>query len=232
MALKEDLTKEVREIFHSNWDEQKTASVPNPVDLRLGNHAKDLELATVLYADLDGSTNMVDSHTWYFSAEVYKTYLRCAAKLISNEGGVITAYDGDRIMAVFSGDRMRTRAVMAAMKIHHAVLTIINPELKAFYTDSDFAVKHVIGVDTSQLRAARIGVRGDNDLVWIGRAANHAAKLTNLSGGPIWITKSVYDLMHDSVKIHDKTGVNMWERRLWTSMNDAEIYRTSISYFI
>ncbi len=30
---------------------------------------------------------------------LYKAYLHCAAKIISNEGGEITAYDGDRIMA-------------------------------------------------------------------------------------------------------------------------------------
>lgn len=232
MALNEDLTKEVHEIFTTRWDVQTTAGVPDPEDLRLGNHAKDLETATILYADLNGSTNMVDSKIWEFSAEVYKTYLRCAARIIADQDGVVTAYDGDRVMAVFTGEYKNTRAVRAAMKINQAVKTIINPELKAYYTNTDFELKHVIGIDTSQLRAARIGVRGYNDLVWIGRAANHAAKLTNLSGGAIWITKAVYDVMNDEVKIHNKTGVNMWEKFKWSQMGDVEVYASTYCYVI
>jgi len=232
MGLKEDITKEVHDAFVSKWDVQTTAGVPDPADLRLGNHAKDLETATVLYADLDGSTSMVDSHSWSFSAEVYKTYLRCAARVIGSEDGVITAYDGDRVMAIFTGDMKNTRAVRSAMKIHHAVKTIINPEMKAVYKTTDFTVKHVVGVDTSQLRTARIGVRGYNDLVWIGRAANYAAKLTSLSEMPLWITKAVYDTMADDVKIHNQTKANMWTKKLWTTMNKIEIYCSDTSYVI
>ncbi|WP_343733537.1 adenylate/guanylate cyclase domain-containing protein [Acidovorax sp.] len=232
MALKDDLISEVRETFRTMWVEQTTAAVPDPQDLRLGNHAKNLEKATVLYADLAGSTNMVDERTWQLSAEVYKTYLRCAARIIAHEGGVVTAYDGDRVMAVFTGDTKNTSAVKAAMKIHHAVNTIINPELKAIYTSTDLTVKHVVGIDTSQLRAARIGVRGYNDLVWIGRAANYAAKLTNLSEKPLWITKAVYDVIADEVKIHNATKVDMWSKRLWTSMNKMEIYCSETGFVI
>lgn len=159
MSLKDDLISEVKIIFSGVWEIQKTQIIPDPADLRLNNHAKDLEEATVLYADLNGSTNMVDNYKWEFAAEIYKAYLRCAARLIKAEGGEITAYDGDRIMAIFVGDRKNTNAVRAAMKIHNAVKTIINPELKSFYKTTNFVVDHVIGVDTSSLKAARIGVR-------------------------------------------------------------------------
>lgn len=135
-------------------------------------------------------------------------------------------------MAIFSGEMKNTRAVRAAMKIHHAVKTIINPELKAFYTTSDFVVQHVVGVDTSQLRAARIGVRGYNDLVWIGRAANYAAKLTSLSEKPLWVTKDVYENMADVVKIHNQNKTNMWTQRQWTPMNNMQIYCSSFSHAI
>lgn len=229
MALKEDLESEVAQIFKEQWMVEKTSNVPDPENLRLSNHAKDLETATILYADLDGSTNMVDKYSWQFSAEVYKTYLRCAARIIAAENGVVTAYDGDRIMAVFTGDSKNTSAVRAAMKINHAVINVIRPALKAQYPDRDFTLNHVVGVDTSQLRAARIGVRGYNDLVWVGRAANHAAKLTNLSGKPLWITKAVYDVMNKDVKF-SKDGRDMWEKRTWKSMNDMEIYCSTWMY--
>jgi class 3 adenylate cyclase len=92
----------------------------------------------------------------------------------------------------------------------------------AHYPGTNFNLKHVVGVDTSQLRTARIGVRGDNDLVWIGRAANYAAKLTTLSDKPIWITKSVFDAMHDDVKYSNGTAI--WEARKWKAMNDLPVY--------
>lgn len=232
MSLATDLKAEVDAIFASQWEEQKAQVFPDASSLRLDNHAKDLEKATVLYADLNGSTSMVDQKSWSFSAEVYKAYLRCAARIITSENGNITAYDGDRIMAVFVGEMMNTRAVRAGMKIHNALQTIVNPSLKSVYKSTDFVVEHVIGIDTSQLRAARIGVRGYNDLVWIGRAANYAAKLTSLPGRPIWITGSVYNVMHDDVKIHNKTKTNMWEARLWTSMKNLPIYCTDFGYVV
>jgi len=229
MALKEDLESEVKQIFKEQWTVQTTTGVPDPEDLRLSNHAKDLEAATVLYADLDGSTNMVDNFKWEFCAEVYKAYLRCAARIIAVEGGVVTAYDGDRIMAVFTGDSKNTSAVRAAMKINYAVAKIIRPALAAQYSNTNFTLNHVVGVDTSRLRAARIGVRGYNDLVWIGRAANYAAKLTNLSEKPLWITKAVYDVIQKDVKF-SSDGRDMWDKRSWTSTNNMEIYCSTWMY--
>lgn len=226
MALKADLESQVSDTFRLQWDVQDTDNVPAPADLRLNaNHAKDLDAATVLYADLDGSTSMVDAEPWQFSAEVYKTFLRCAGQIIRSEGGTITSYDGDRVMAVFTGDSKNTSAVRTAMKINFAVLNIIQPALDEQYPGSGFTVSHVVGIDTSQMRAARIGVHGDNDIVWVGRAANHAAKLTTLSGAKTWITKAVFDNMNDTVKISN--GTSMWDARTWTTMNNQRIYRST-----
>ena len=66
--------------------------------------------------------------------------------------------------------------------INYAVRTIINPLLKKQYPDTTYQLKHVIGIDTGELFIARIRVRSDNDLVWIGQAANYAAKLCSLIG--------------------------------------------------
>lgn len=226
MGLRDSLAADVKATFSTNWDVQATTSVPDPENLRLNsNHAKDLEMATILYADLDGSTNMVDAHEWQFSAEVYKTYLRCASEIIKSENGVITAYDGDRVMAVFTGNTKNTSAVRCALKINYAVLEIINPALKAQYPSKSFTLEHVVGIDTSQMRTARIGVRGDNDLVWIGRAANYAAKLTALPGKAIWITKAVYDRLKDEVKYSN--GKNIWAAHTWTKMNNMYIYSST-----
>jgi class 3 adenylate cyclase len=98
MALKEDLQADVKKIFADSWTTRNGTTVPDPSTVQLGNDAVNLD-ATILYADLDGSTNLVDTETATFAARIYKAYLKVAAKIIRAEGGVITAYDGDRIMA-------------------------------------------------------------------------------------------------------------------------------------
>jgi class 3 adenylate cyclase len=226
MTLKDDLFAASKKIFTDRWTTTDKRVVPSPSDLGLGNDAGRFEEMTVLYADMDGSTQMVDSYSWSFSAEVYKAYLHCAAKIVKSQGGVITAYDGDRIMAVFTGDSKNSNAVRAAIKINAAVEQVVNPALRSVYTNTSFQVKHSIGIDVSEIHVTRIGVRGegDNDLVWVGRAANHAAKLTTLAGPgyPLWISGDVYSRMNASLQ------TSAWEARRWTAMNNASVYRSNV----
>jgi class 3 adenylate cyclase len=225
MGLKEDIETEVKRIFREQWYTRDGVVVPESENLGLGNEAVKLE-GTILYADISGSTRMVDAHKDHFSGEVYKTFLYCTAKLIREEGGAITAYDGDRIMAVFIGSSKNTSAVRCGLKINQAVREIINPALRAQYQNSQFVLKHVVGIDTSALWVARTGIRGANDLVWVGRAANYAAKLTELDAEyPTWITGTIYDNMHNSVKFTDER--QMWEAMIWKTMNDMSIYRSN-----
>jgi class 3 adenylate cyclase len=214
MGLRDDLVTHVTQVFSSRWQEDNAISVPAPESLALdANHAKTLQSATVLYADLDSSTAMVDTQHWTLSAEVYQTFLRCAARLIRYQGGTVTSYDGDRVMGVFVGEGKNTRAVKCALNIHFAVYEIIRPAFRAQYPQDSFVIKHVVGIDSSPLRAVRIGVRGDNDITWVGSAANWAAKLTGLSGGPTWISESIFQRMNDSVKL--SKGVSMWTSHPW-----------------
>src|SRR5258708_33550968 len=118
MAFKTDLENEVKEILESKWTERDGQVVPDPEDLQLGNDAVKLQ-ATVLYADMADSTDLVDGHEPYFAAEIYKVYLRGATRIIKHEQGTITAYDGDRVMAVFLGNSKNTSAVRSAQMINY-----------------------------------------------------------------------------------------------------------------
>ena len=93
MGLKDDLQSEVRTIFKSLWQEREGTVVPSEDSVKLANAAVKMK-ATVLYADLADSTKLVDGYKPHFAAEIYKTFLHCAAKIIKSEGGEITAYDG------------------------------------------------------------------------------------------------------------------------------------------
>ena len=226
MALKEDLDKEVAAIFKAAWDTRDGTVVPADESLRLGNDAVELD-AAVLYADLADSTQLVDGHIAGFAAEVYKTFLHCTAKIIRQEGGTITAYDGDRIMAVYLGDAKNTSAARTALKINYAAEYIINPAMRAQYSSEAYVLKHVVGIDSSKLFVARTGVRGANDLVWVGRAANYAAKLAALPDAyPTYITAQVYGKLNDQVKVA-ADGRQMWEAVLWDNFDNSLIYRSN-----
>lgn len=225
MGLADDLKNEVRTIFRSSWEKREGQGVPEPEDVRLSNDGVALD-ATVLYADIDGSTSMVDTQPPEFAAEIYKTYLLCASRIIKAEGGAITEYDGDRIMAVFIGGQKNTAAVRCGLKIKWAVNNIVNPLAKEQYPTKDFELRQVVGIDTSRLLVARTGVRGSNDLVWVGSAANHAAKLTSISEQPYatFISQKVFNAMHKSVKYGGANDELMWEERTWKG---KIVYRSS-----
>jgi class 3 adenylate cyclase len=223
MALKATLESEVATIFRSSWATRDGDKVPEAEDLKLGNDAVKLT-GTVLYADLADSTALVQKYKKPFAAEIYKTFLHCAAKILRDEGGTITAYDGDRVMAVFIGDPKNTPAARAALKINYAMTEIVRPALKKQYPNDTYVPRHVVGIDTSDLFIARTGVRGANDLVWVGRAANYAAKLAALPETySSYITADVYNGMKDDVKV-SSDGRAMWVSLTWTEFDNSRIY--------
>jgi class 3 adenylate cyclase len=225
MSLAEDLKAEVKAIFREQWTTRDGTAVPESEGLKLNNDAVKLD-ATVLYADLSASTGLVDGYKQHFAAEIYKAYLHCAAKIIRSEDGVITAYDGDRVMAVYIGTSKNTSAARSALKINWAVKNIVNPAIKEQYSGTSYQVEQTVGIDTSKLFVARTGIRGSNDLVWVGRAANYAAKLTALPPThPTRITHEVYSMLHESLKTSN--GQSMWELVNWTNMNNLSIHRST-----
>ena len=230
MPLGDNLNSEVFKILREAWTTRLGRTVPEPEDLALRNDAVKID-ATVLSADLDESTNLVNSNTAEFAAEIYKIYLACAARIIRNEGGVITGYDGDRIMAVFIGRSRNSTAAQTGLKINHAVLKIINPAIRSVYRNSTYSVKHQVGIDSSDLFAARTGIRGANDLVWVGRAANYAAKLSARTGPATQITAAVYDRLNKDSKF-GPNGENMWIEGRAREIGDGRIYTSTWSWSV
>jgi class 3 adenylate cyclase len=224
MALSDEINTYIKNTFSDAWETTNGLVVPTPADISSGNIGKVID-AVVLYADINGSTAMVKKYPPTFSANIYKTYLYSAGRILRKQGGTITAYDGDRIMAVFVGKTKRTDAVRSALEINYVVRCINN---NTHVKENNFKLKHVIGIDQSELLVSKIGIRGDNDLVWVGRAANYAAKLTDESEKTsIRITDDVYSRMMDSVKYKSDmdNSVNMWnlepekfkELKIWGS---------------
>jgi class 3 adenylate cyclase len=215
VSLLDDLNQSAWDIFRSRWNTRDGRVVPDSDDVALGNDGVELD-ATVLYADIDGSTTMVDTLDPKVAAEVYKAYLICAARIVNAEGGSITAYDGDRIMAVFIGNAKNSAAARTALKINWATQNVVMPAFKRQYTTSSFKLQQTVGIDTSKLLVAKTGVRGSNDLVWVGPAANYAAKMSAISKPPYatWISHGVFTMLNDESKL--SSGKVMWDSMTWS----------------
>jgi len=217
----------VDDILSTSWKSRKGQAVPETENVQMGNDAVELE-GTVLYADLADSTGLVLGYKDWFAAEIYKIYLLASCEMIRNNGGIITAFDGDRVMAVFIGDNKNTAAAKCALQIDYLVTKVLNPKIQSKYPNTGYKLKQSVGIDTSPLFVARTGVRGSNDLVWVGRAANYAAKLCCLRDGLFtsFITAEVYNMLADSAKNGGDPKRPMWQKVMWAEMGIA-VYKSS-----
>jgi len=222
----EEILEEIRAIFGRKWNTRDGRQVPEAKDVALGNDAVTLS-GTVLYADMADSTGLVNGFRPWFAAEVYKAYLLGACRIIRKNAGEITAFDGDRVMAVFIGDSKNTSAVKAALQINYMVRKT-NEMLRAAYPTTAYTLRQTVGIDTSDLFVARTGIRSANDLVWVGRAANYAAKLSALGeqGFPTYITDDDFTKLGDKGKFGGPESKPMWERRTWTE-RQLTVHRSS-----
>jgi len=226
MKSSQDITKEVKKIFSTKWETREGRKVPEAEEIQLDNKAVTFD-GTVLYADMSDSTKLVNNYKNWFAAKIYKSYLVAACYVIRNNSGEITAFDGDRIMAVFIGNSKNTSAAKTALQINY-IIREINSTVKQQYPNTSFVLYQSTGVDTSPLFIARTGIRNSNDLVWVGRSANYAAKLCSLGSYsyPTVITKSVFDMLSNETKYGGNPRRCMWEKSLWQG-GGVEVYKSS-----
>lgn len=228
MALKDELKTKVAGYARTAWNDIPDGRVvPSFDSLTQGNTGIHIN-GTVLYADIDGSTDMVDALPDTMAAEYYKAYLECAAKILKENDGTITAYDGDRAMAIFMGKDQVWNAVKAALQLNWAVREIINLTFAAVYS-GHLELRHTIGIDKSQILAAKVGVRVDNDIVWVGPAANYAAKLNSFDGldpsYPIRITEQAMEELGQMTFTRTVNGQSIWDGP-YTNLQRGKHYRT------
>jgi class 3 adenylate cyclase len=158
-----------------------------------------------------------------------KAFLYCASRIVRANDGTITNFDGDRVMAVFVGGSKNSNAGRVALKINYAVKEIVRPKAEKKFpsiASKGFVISHASGADTGKVLAVRAGMRGANDLIWIGRPPGLAAKLSSVREDPYrsFITADVYGLLANDVKHTD--GKAMWQVRAGT-VGGQTIYRSS-----
>ncbi|APZ34286.1 adenylate/guanylate cyclase domain-containing protein [Microbacterium aurum] len=219
MSLADELREYAKKTHDSTWSRRSGQKVPSTDDVSLGNDAVDLD-AVVLYADLKDSTGLVKGYKDWFASAVYKNYLYTVSRIIRAHDGSITAFDGDRVMGVFIGGSKNSNAAKVALKINWAVKNILQPAIDAKYPKNTYQLQQKVGIAASKTMVSRTGIRGSNDLVWVGNAANIAAKLAALhSSYPTYITADVYNMLSDETKFGGTP-----KRDMWTDLGSGDGY--------
>lgn len=148
---------------------------------------------------------------FYVTEEEYKAFLATVCDVINNNEGTITSFDGDRVMGVFIGDSKCSSSAKAGLQIYAAVKKL-NEQIVSVYPKSRYAIDYAVGIDVSDLFVVRTGIRGSNDLAWIGTAANNAAKLSEMSylECKTFITGRVLDRLNKQSKYGGANNSYMW----------------------
>lgn len=225
MAIIDTVTDEVNSILSISWEERNGNIIPETNDVALKNGAVKVE-ATFLYADLAGSSILANKCPWQTTAKIIRSYLDIAVRLIRHHGGEVRSFDGDRVMGIFKSASQNSSAANCARNIDWVVHNLINPKAKEKFKsirDNDITIKHCVGIDTSEARAVRSGIRNNNDLIWIGKAPSFAAKLSDIREYPyeVYISQESYNKLNDGAK------GNIWSSETTTvSGKSYTVYRT------
>lgn len=209
-----EIIAKIRAFLNMQWDTRKCDIVPDSKSIALDNDAGELEGA-VLYADMAGFSELVNKYSKKFAAKMVKVFLYSVCETIRNNGGVITSFDGDRVMAVFIGNCKCSNSAKTALQIKF-IVTRINEEIAKEHPNDLFVINYAVGVDVSNLFVVKTGIWGDNYLAWIGNAANTAAKLSEIRNRSArsFITKRMFERLNDESKfsINNNEKKCMWNR--------------------
>lgn len=109
------------------------------------------------------------------------------------------------------------KAVRTAMRMAWCIHEVVEPSLRG-YDDIDCG----IGIAYGRLLVVKAGIGGkphNNDLVWVGRPANLAAKLSDEGRHPerIWIDEETYNRLDEEHRNFQNPQMswrqNMWQQR-------------------
>lgn len=213
MATLDEVETDIGKIFTATWNIRDGEVVPKTEDVALSNGAVKLE-AVLLYADLAASTKLARQFSKTMVAKVVRAYLSSMTRLINDAGGSVRSFDGDRVMGVFVGNSKNSNAANCALRMNYVVTRVLRPKAEDQFSSlktKGFTIAHCAGLHRSEVLVVRGGVRGSNDLIFVGSAPNLAAKLSDIRNSPwhTYITHAVYGRLNANAKF-GSDGRNMW----------------------
>jgi class 3 adenylate cyclase len=192
--LRDELSEEVASILDSSFSIEITETdfVPHSGDaaitfpnLDARTQGTKLIETCVLYIDMRRSTVLNFAHRAATVAKLYSAFVRAMTRTARHYGGHVRGIVGDRVMVLFDTKDCYENAVNCGAAMNTISKYIINKHFKAN------EVKFGIGIDYGRMLATKTGIRKHGqeqanyrNLVWLGRPANVASKLTDAANKP------------------------------------------------
>ena len=224
MGRKDDILNHIDSNFlRGDYEITSSTTIPSTNDLGFGRRGKAVN-AAVLYADMRHSSAMVERHSGQAAARIYQSYQFAMADIARANGADIRSYDGDRIMALFPRvDGSDNKGCVNAVTAGKQMAWFFHNELKNRLRGYAIPLDCGIGIAFGQILAVRVGVRSgsdNSDVVWVGRAANIAAKLSDRGHNPNYI--------YVDQEIHNRasSGTKWKHRRLSFAGDRFKVYST------
>lgn len=136
----------------------------------------------VLYVDIRGSARISAERKPKTLAKMYSSFVRTMLACARYYGGHVRNIIGDRVMVVFDKEDCFTKAIDTAILMNSVCKYILNKRITSF----DFRAG--IGIDYGKMLITKSGaIRKGTEkefyrsLVWLGRPANIASRLTDLA---------------------------------------------------
>ncbi|TBF16959.1 adenylate/guanylate cyclase domain-containing protein [Rhizobium ruizarguesonis] len=192
--LRDEISDEVSTILASDFsiEVRNTGTVPHSSDpaitfpnLDEKKQATKLIDTCVLYIDIRRSTVLNLTHKPRTVAKLYSAFVRAMTRCARYHQGHVRGIIGDRVMVLFDQQDAFKNAVECAYSMNTVSQHIINKHFK------QNEVECGIGIDAGKMLVTKTGVRKKGvdeasyrNLVWLGRPANVASKLTDLANKP------------------------------------------------
>jgi len=140
-------------------------------------------VGTALFSDLRGFTSFAESRSPDEVIEALNRYLGEMSDAVLDNGGTLTAYMGDGLMAVFGApvqsDDHADRALRTAREMLNERLPRFNEWLKAGGEDKHFAMG--VGVCSGPMMSGNVGSERRLEYAAIGDTVNTASRLESLT---------------------------------------------------
>ncbi|MEM7408334.1 MAG: adenylate/guanylate cyclase domain-containing protein [Pseudomonadota bacterium] len=149
--------------------------------------------ATVLFADVAGFTNLTERLGPTGITNVLNAYFDDAANIIGAEGGIITQFQGDAILAVFNLPASDPDHAGAALR---AGTRMLEKVASSRYDGETIGIR--VGINTGNVVAGNVGGGGRENYTVHGDAVNAAARLEAMNkdlGTTLLVSKSTADLV-------------------------------------
>jgi class 3 adenylate cyclase len=193
-AFKNDVSEEVSTILASDFviNLTSTNTVPHSDDAAItfpnldgGSQGVKVVETAVLYVDMRRSTQLSLRHHPHTVTKLYSAFVRAMTRSAKVFSGEVRGIIGDRVMMLFDTDECYANAVYTAILINSVCRYVINKNFP--YEEVSFG----IGIDHGRMLATKTGIRRHGSaqqsyrsLVWLGRPANVASKLTDNANKP------------------------------------------------